>query len=1102
MSKRKQKKNRKQQLNPLLWYLCTVGDDKRLSLLLASVNAKKENLLHSKSPTGDTGLHYCVSGVKPHFKCLYLMLSYRSNPNTKNKMDFSPLHIACAKGFTKCVSELLENGSDPDLVTKQGYRPIHYATMGGHVECVELLIKKKSKLTTQNDKMSLLMLAAKYGFSQLVVLLIKSGCGVNFQSFDGTTALHIAAENGHNKCCKLLIENGANVHSLNVRYHTPLHLATKKQHLTTVKLLIQYGSDLNSRDRNLETPLHISVRSSNLKLSQILLDSRAIPHLKNFKGQTPLHLAANNGDTNLFILLVDREANLFEPDNSGNGPYNYLLKRGHNDLLLIAFDVCLINAAFFNFQDIVEKLLNMGADPNGSNFCSYIKKQMQSTLTTKNTQMQNKNKGNLSSHVKKSSPLAFPDQNLNETNSDNSNVNNNNNETSLNMDDYNEKGIEKINDFSFLNNRFSNSIVSSIFGQNIQITEKLIACLGNINTLDLFTGDTCLHKAVMTNNIRIIKFCLERGVEQFNKNKAGLTAKQLANKLSLTKCNKYLHQAEEIYVNLLPGDKTPRVICGTTDRAIERFLINQEFDSKFCYYFLFMHRYFCDTENLIQLFIDLFLNTKEFIENCLYFFLKTKNKINFVRSRIIKIFQLWIEKIHTDFIQDKEKIKNLLIPFLNSNLKNYENMIKPILDNYKLANIPFKKEVSKSLGNFDTVNLFIENTMMNKKSAKKSNKKEEKDNNNNDNNDDDDDDCDDDDLVNEVDTSKKEQNGNEENEEKENDDNQVIDGNGKKEEKKDNKKPKSKGNNKKMKRSKPKKSKKKITKQSNYSKSSKSYATLGHITNIKQLQSLEKQLDSRPKSLITNSMRKKIAKKKKNMDFLMEINPLELARQISLIEFKYYSKIGIIEFKNWTLVSQKIENKKQFPNFYKYDQHSHCFIHWIIYQVVKEKKKSKRIKRLIRLIEIAKHLRELKNFSTLIQILEAFTHTPLARLIDTWNKIGKYSKILNDLKKEVVELLLQSQYKAFFLQTPPPCIPHLENFLDDLIDLDLKNKTKIGKIIHFDNYRRQFELLELVKKFQSTPYNFEPIKEIQKEFDKIKLVPFKRLSTLSFMCKK
>ncbi|KAJ6245205.1 ankyrin repeat-containing protein [Anaeramoeba flamelloides] len=991
MSKKKQKKQQKQDLNPLLWYLCSVGDCGRLSLLLSSLAAQKENLLHSKSPTGDTGLHYCVSGVKPHFRCLHLMLSYRSNPNTKNKMDFSPLHIACAKGFQKCASELLENGADPDLVTKQGFRPIHYATMGGYKGCVELLLKKKAKIITLNDKMSILMIAAKYGNYKLIPFLISKGSKVNHQLFDGTTALHLAAENSNSRCCKLLMENGANVHALNLRRQTPLHLATRERDLLTSKLLIEYGSNPNAKDRNLETPLHISVKDSRLRLSQLLLDSKANPHLKNYKGQTPLHFAANIGDPKLFMLLVDRRANLFEPDNAGNCAYNYLIKKGHNDLLLIAFDVCLMNAAFFNNREIVEKLLSMGADPNGSNFCSYLKKQFQENNkpgTTPTTYSHPIIHRRLSSHVRQSSPLASIDHKIS-TNSDSSESSKTYSESSFSIHEKTKK-----EDFSFLNNRFSNSIVSSIFGQNPEITEKLISCLGNINTLDLFTGDNCLHKAVITNNLYLIKFCLERGVEQFSTNKAGFTAFQLAKKLGLDHCVTYLYQSEEIYVNLLPGDKTPRVICGTTDRVIERFLINQEFDSKFCYYFLLMHRYFLNTKNLIQLFIDLFENAKEFVENCIFFPSKSKNKIKFIRLRILKILKVWTGKIHNDFIQDEEIIIQLLVPFLKKNLKAFKKEIQTIFDflNIKDNSIEKQKEGDENGGG---------------------------------------------------------------------DENEKNEGKGKEKKRKNKNKDKDKDSEN------------------------------------------SKNIEPRPKVIISSGIRKKLDKKMiKNIDFLMEINPLELSRQITLLEFQYYSKIGIIEFKNWSIVGQKLENKKQFPNLYRYDKHSHCFINWIIYQVVKEKKKSKRVKRLIRLIEIAKHLRDLKNFSTLIQILEAFSHTPIARLIDTWNKIGKYSKILNDLKKEVVELLLQSQYKAFFLQTPPPCIPYLENFLDDIISLDIKNKTKIGKVIHFDNYRRQFELLQLLQSFQSNPYNFEPIKGIQRVLKKMDLIPFQRLLSLSLMCKK
>ncbi|KAJ3435351.1 ada2a-containing complex component 3 isoform d [Anaeramoeba flamelloides] len=977
MSKKKHQTQQVHDLNPLLWYLCSVGDEGRLSLLLDSQKANRENMLHSKSPTGDTGLHYCVSGVNPHYECLYLMLSNRSNPNSKNKMDFSPLHISCAKGFTKCVSELLQNGADPDLVSKQGYRPIHYAIMGGYIDCIELLLQKKTKIYTDNDKMSILMTAARFGYYKLIPFLISKGTRVNFQSLDGTTALHIAAKQGKPKCCRELVKKLANVDLVNIHGQTALHLATKGGHLLTAKVLIELGSDPNSQDRYMETPLHISVKNNKLKITQMLLDSKANPHKKNHLGQTPLHLAANIGDTKLLMLLVDRGSNLFETDNADSSAYNYLIRKKHMDLLLIALDICLIKAAFINNLEIVEKLLNKGADPNGSNFCLYLKQQSQLNNKTASqpTYLSPISHRAASSHVRQSSPLTTMNNRF-LTNSGSS-------QQSMKLQKSHLANLgQQEEDFSFLSNRFSNSIVSSVFGQNPSITEKLISCLGDINTRDFFTGDNCLHKAVMTNNLYLIKFCLERGVDQFVKNKAGITAFQLAKKLGLRHCVKYLYQSEEIYVNLLPGDKTPRIICGTTDRIVERFLNNPEFDEKSCYYFLLMHRYLINTKNLIQLFIDLFENAKEFVENCIFFPSKSKNKIKLVQLRILKIFQIWIEKIKKDFKQDKKFIIQLVIPFLKQNSKIFKKQIKNILHFYNNTN---------------------NKHAVNKKQIKNNHCK----------------------SKNEKDQE------------------------------------------------------------------------------LKNSKNLGLNAEPKPKSILSSGIRKKLDKKLiKGIDLLMDIHPLELSRQITLIEYKYYSKIGITELKNWSMVGHKFENKDQFPNLYKYDQHSRCFIHWIIYQVVKEKKQSQRVKRLIRLIEIASHLRELKNFSTVIQILEAFSHTPIARLTGTWNKIGKYSKMLNDLKGEIVELLLQSQYKTFFLHTTPPCIPYLDNFLDDLISLDLQNITKIGKVIHFDNYRRQFELLELLQKFQNSSYNFEPIKEIQRAFKKIKSIPFQRLLSLSLMYKK
>jgi len=45
---------------------------------------------------------------------------------------------------------------------------------------------------------------------------------VNYQSFDGKTALHIAAAGGHLNCLKALLEHGANPNIIDSWFETPL----------------------------------------------------------------------------------------------------------------------------------------------------------------------------------------------------------------------------------------------------------------------------------------------------------------------------------------------------------------------------------------------------------------------------------------------------------------------------------------------------------------------------------------------------------------------------------------------------------------------------------------------------------------------------------------------------------------------------------------------------------------------------------------------------------------------------------------------------------------------------------------------------------------
>ena len=99
-----------------------------------------------------------------------------------------------------------------------------------------------------------LHLAAAYGHTEAVALLLDRGAEIHARATSLATPLHCAAENGQTQVISQLIDSGADPHACANKGDTPLHYAAFSGRLAATKLLVARGADVHARDRVRQLP--------------------------------------------------------------------------------------------------------------------------------------------------------------------------------------------------------------------------------------------------------------------------------------------------------------------------------------------------------------------------------------------------------------------------------------------------------------------------------------------------------------------------------------------------------------------------------------------------------------------------------------------------------------------------------------------------------------------------------------------------------------------------------------------------------------------------------------------------------------------------------
>lgn len=132
----------------------------------------------------------------------------------------------------------------------------------------------------------------------------------------------------------------------------------------------------------------------------------------------------------------------------------------------------------------------------------------------------------------------------------------------------------------------------------------------------------------------------------------------------------------------------------------------------------------------------------------------------------------------------------------------------------------------------------------------------------------------------------------------------------------------------------------------------------------------------------------------------------------------------------------------------------------------------------------------MNNYNTCMAILSAFDNSAIGRLKKTWELVSsRTSQSLAQIRKLMGSNRNFTEYREMIHSVNPPCIPFLGIYLQDLTFIEDGNPDLLKKssnLINFAKQQKSAEVIREIKQFQSPPYIFHVVPEIQ-DFIKFQL---------------